>query len=325
MGLKFYLFILFIFNTSFLLAQDSIPEIQYDAETEYIHMFPNRITVRMFYVNTDNELTVKDRNSDLYYNLVPNKQENIGASVAFRSISISYSIAPNFLAENKDNDDSKLFNLGLRTYFGKHWMQSLELYSAKGFYVSDADFDFYFPNIKSFKIGGATSFIMNENFSFRAIVTQDEKQLKSVGSFIPRIFYYYSKFSITDDNIDSDNYSYDIALAPAYYYNFVPTKNLFFSAGVSAGLGVNYSKSDEESLTSLLTELNFRGSATYDINDFYLGAHYNYLILNHNSDSSSYIKDGIPYLQFFLGYRFKAPQKLVRKADKINEKLKLKS
>ena len=46
-------------------------------------------------------------------------------------------IALDFLSENKDNEDSKLFNLGFRTYFGKHWMQSLELYQEKGFFVEN--------------------------------------------------------------------------------------------------------------------------------------------------------------------------------------------
>ena len=323
MGLKVYIVAFICTLSGIAFSQDSIPEVVYDAETDYKHFFPNRITARLFFVNTSNEMRVSDRDSDLYYDLVPNKQDRIGASIAFRSLSVSYSITPNFLAENKDNEDSKLFNLGFRTYFGKHWMQTLELYSAKGFYIKNNDVNVYFPDIKSFKIGGSTSYIFNENFSFRAIVSQDEKQIKSAGSFIPGMFYYYSKISIVGNGVDSDIHLYDLAFAPSYYYNFVPTKNLFFSTGVSAGIGVNYSKDEEDHLTSLLTELNFRGSATYDINNLYVGAHYNYLILNHNTDRSSYVKDGIPFFELFLGYRFKAPKKLVQKADNFNEKLKL--
>jgi len=327
MDLKRAIIILFIaFTTSPLFAQDSIPEIIYLKQTEYKELFPNRITARLFYVNTSNSLELKDRNSDLFFKLNPNKQNRIGASISFRSLTISYSFAPDFLSENKDNDDSKLFNLNLRQYFGKHWMQTLDVFSEKGFYLSDGSNSAYFPKFKNFKIGGSTSYIWNENFSFRAIVSQDEKQLKSVGSFIPRFVYYYSKFSLkTEDNfLDSDYYTFDIAFAPSYYYNFVPTKNLFISAGASVGMGLNYSTSDEESLFSLLTELNFRGAITYDINDFYLGADYSYLILNHNTDRETYVKDDIPFFQIFLGYRFKAPQKLVYKTEELNKKIKLK-
>lgn len=330
MGLKRYsaFVILFVSGIS-CWSQDSIQEIIYETHTDHIETFPNRITARLFYVNTSNTLRVNDRNSSLYYDINPNKQDRIGTSVSFRAITISYSFAPDFLAENKDNDDSKLFNLGFRTYFGKHWMQSLDLYQEKGFYLENNDVNIYLPNIKSFKIGGATSYILNENFSFRSIVSQDEKQLKSAGSFIPRIVYYYTKLNIRTENnsVDEVLNSYDIVFAPSYYYNLVPTKDLFLSVGVSAGIGINHSKNEDlnsiqkdESLTSLVTELNFRGSFTYDVSDFYIGSHYNYLVLNHNTDRSTYVNDGIPYFEMFAGYRFKAPKKFIKLAEDINRK-----
>lgn len=326
MGLRIaYFCFLSVLFTVTLSAQTEKDSIVYSIKSEYIESFPNTITTRLFYVNTYNSLTVKSRDINETLNLEPNKQNRIGASVAFRSINISYSFAPNFLAENTDNDNSKLFNLNLRTYFGK-WMQTLDIYQEKGFYLKNNNFDFYLPRTKSLKIGGGTSYILNDNFSFRAIVTQDEKQLKSAGSFIPRIVYYYTKYDIRsdDDAIDEDYYSFDLAFAPSYYYNFVPTKNLLLSAGFSAGIGVNYTTSEFESLTSLSTELNFRGSVTYDLSNLYFGSHYSYLIINHNFDRTSYVKDNIPYFQIFFGYRFKAPKKLVRTADSVNEKIKLK-
>jgi hypothetical protein len=334
MGKRSLVFVfLFLTISSSVLAQKEMDTIAYDEETEYIHKFPNRITARLFYVNTSNLLVVNDRNSSLFFKLNPNKQNRIGAQMSFRAITISYSFAPDFLAENKDNDNSKLFNLSFRTFLGKHWMQTLDLYQEKGFYLENNDFNLYFPEFKSFKIGGATSYIFNENFSFRAIVNQDEKQIKSAGSFIPRIVYYYTKLNIRTDNnfTDEELHSFDIVFAPSYYYNFVPTKNIFLSAGASAGIGLNHSKNvdnnniqEDESLTSLVTELNFRGSVTYDISNFYIGAHYNYLILNHNTDRSSYVNDQIPFFQVFTGYRFKAPKKLIKTADSFNDKLKFK-
>ena len=259
--------------------------------------------------------------------MVPNKADRIGASVTFRFLSLAYSFSPGFLAKDKDKEASKLFNFGLRTYFGNHIMQTVDIYSTKGFTLKNNEVNIYDPNIKSFKLAGSTSYIMNENFSFRAIATQDEKQLKSAGSFIPSLTYNYTALNLNteDDRRNKDNkvHSFDIAFVPAYYYNFVPTEHLFLSAGAAAGLGLNHTKSEGGKLTSLATELNFRGSATYDINDFYFGAHYSYQILNHNSDRSTYVKDNIPYLEAFLGYRFKAPKKFVRKADKIQDKIKI--
>lgn len=331
MGLRTIILCFFtVACTTSIVAQKEIDSVIYDQETKYIHKFPNRITARLFYVNTSNSITVNDRNSDVTFKLNPNKQDRIGASVSFRALTISYSFAPDFLAENKDNDNSKLFNLSFRTYFGKHWMQTLDIYQEKGFFLENSNVSVPLPDLKSFKIGGATSYIFNENFSFRAIVSQDEKQIKSTGSFIPRLVYYYTKLNLETETSNDVLHAYDIVFAPSYYYNFVPTKNLFISAGASVGIGVNHSRNQDnnhiepdENLTSLVTELNVRGSLTYNLSDFYMGAHYNYLVLNHNSDRSAYINDEIPFFQVFVGYRFKASKGLVRKADHINEKLNL--
>lgn len=303
-------------------AQETTGAIVYDERDDYIESFPNRITARLFYVNTSNSFNLNDKSSG-DVKLIPNKQDRIGASVSFRAISISYSIAPDFLAENKDNNDSKLFSLNLRTYFGK-WMQTLDLYQEKGFFIAYENNSLYYPKIKSFKIGGSTSYILNDKFSFRAIASQNEKQLQNAGSFIPGIVYYYTKLDLNMDSLNDDMYLFDIALSPAYYYNMVPAKNLLLSAGISAGIGLNYSNSNEKSTTSLLTELNLKGTLTYDLSNIYLGAHYSYLFLNHSTEHSTRVNDRIPFFQVFIGYRFKAPKKLVAKADKINSKINTK-
>ncbi|KAB1066855.1 DUF4421 domain-containing protein [Tamlana haliotis] len=313
--------------------QDTINGIIYGEQPNaHIYIYKNRITTRAFFVKTSNSINIRNRgNPNEEFVLSPNNQDKIGVSVAFRSISASYSFSPNSLAENPKDKNSNLFNLNLRNYFGRHFMQTLDIYSQKGVILEIGnDPQAYLPDTKTFKIGGSTSYIFNENFSYRALATQDEKQLKSAGTLIPRLVYYFTKHDLNaysnDPNtqsVSTDYNSFDIAFAPSYVYNFVPTKNLFISAGASAGIGLNYSNNPagEDDTTSLLTELDFRGTITYDINFLYLGAHYNYLILNHNSDRSSYIKDDIPYLQVFIGYRFNAPKKLVDKADRINGKI----
>ena len=283
-------------------AHDVMPQPKLD----YIAPITNKITARLFFTNTYNSFTINDRDSNLSIKMEPNKQNKIGASLSYRFITASFAFAPNFLAENKDNENSKLFNLNLRTYFGK-WMQTLDVFNEKGFYLKHANTNVYFSNLKAFKIGGATSYIVNENLSFKAIVSQHEKQLKSAGSFIPRVLYYVTKYDIDDAPTATklDMYSYDIAFAPSYYYNVVPFNNLLLSAGVSAGIGLNHTHSksngNKENLTSLLTEFNFRTSTSYNINNAYFGAHYSYLIINHNTDRSSYVNDNIPFLQVFLG------------------------
>ncbi|MCH4822553.1 DUF4421 domain-containing protein [Gramella lutea] len=324
MGIKNPFFICFWIISSTLVAQESVQDSL--QQEQYIQKFPDKITGRLFYINTYNSFEFSSRQTEETVSLTPNKQNKIGAKVSFRGLSLSYSFAPDFMAENKDNDDSRLFNIGLRGYFG-NWMQNLELYSEKGFYVENDMNQVYLPRTKSFKIGGSTGYIFNQNFSFRAITNQDEKQLRSAGTFLPQLIYYYTNYKIRGtggggQEIDEKYHSVDIAISPGYYYNWVPTINLLLSAGGSAGIGVNFSDgSDSESLTSMLYDLNFRGAINYDFSDFYAGAQYSYLILNHNTDRSTYTEDNIPYFQAFIGYRFDAPKKVLDISDDVNEKI----
>ena len=324
MGLKSLFSVLFLFSFLVLGAQNSNSQTDSISKSEYIQSFPEKFTARLFYVNTSNSFELSNRNTAESISLVPNKQDKIGSKVSYRGLSLSYSFAPDFLAENKDNEGSRLFNINLRSYFGK-WMQTLDIYSEKGFYVKDDLNETYLPKTKSFKIGGSTGYIFNENFSFRAITNQDEKQVNSAGSFIPQLIYYYTNYRIRaegegDLEVDEKYHSTDVAINPGYYYNWVPTENLLLSAGASAGIGANFSGgSNAESLTSLLYDFNFRGALLYDFSDFYAGAQYSYLILNHNSDRSTYTEDNIPYFQAFIGYRFDAPQRVKDFSDNIND------
>ncbi|WP_228851446.1 DUF4421 domain-containing protein [Aegicerativicinus sediminis] len=304
--------------------------VEYSDANEFVETFKNRITAKLFYVNTYNSYVFSDRNSNLSFDLEPNKQNRIGASIAYDFLSLSYSFAPNFMAENEDNEDSKLFNLDFRLFLGK-WMQELYYNHEKGFYLTEKDndlnFEVYLPKTAAFKIGGSTSYIFNENFSYRSIYNQSQKQLKSAGSFIPGVYYYYSKIKLRADNseesVTGELKSFDVALNAAYYYNFVPVRNLLLSAGGGAGLGMNHSSSDDEDLTSLLTELNFSLAVNYDIGDFFVGSHFNYLILNHNTDRTTYTEDNIPKFQIYAGYRFKASKKMVKKTEELKDKVNL--
>jgi hypothetical protein len=121
MGIKLSVLILLFFYFGNLNSQSKVQD------TSYIRKFPDKITARLFGVNTSNSLSIQGRNDNLNYELLANKEDRIGASIAFRSIVLSYSFAPNFMSKNRDNKDSKLFNLNLRTFLGQ-WMQTIDFY-----------------------------------------------------------------------------------------------------------------------------------------------------------------------------------------------------
>ncbi|MEL0455205.1 DUF4421 family protein [Flavobacteriaceae bacterium SZ-1-7] len=294
--------------------QDSI------AKNEYITTFPDKITTRISLINTSNSFFINESDTNLKYELEPNIRAYLGASVLFRSIEIDYGFAPNFIKSNKDNADSRLFNLNLRM-FQNHWMQTIDLYSQKGFNIILGNQKAYVPGVKTLKIGGTTSYILNENFSFRAIGFQNEWQTKSTGSFIPKLSYYYTKYTIKSDDINGVADSFDIALSPSYYYNFCLTRNLIFSLGTSVGIGLNHSSNvGDGDITSALFEFSGRAVVGYNSNTFFGGINSNLLVLHHNIDRYTKQDDTIPFFEIYLGYRFKAPKKWVKFADNFNKK-----
>ena len=153
--------------------------------------FNDNITTRLSINSTSNSFVLNDVANNRAYDIVPNDRERIDLAISYRSISFSLGFAPDFLATNKDNSNSKLYNLNFRA-FHKQWTQSFDLYSQKGFYLKTGESSIILPEMKTFKIGGQTSYILNKDFSFRAIAAQSEWQQKSAGSLVPTVSLYYT-------------------------------------------------------------------------------------------------------------------------------------
>jgi hypothetical protein len=295
---------------------------QEEQDTTYFRTFPEKITVRAALLNTSNDVRVTDRETADRFLLKPNTKEYLGLSVLFRSVELDLGYSPKFLRDNKDNGDSKLFTMNFRMFLGK-WMQTIDFYSQKSFTLSLNDTEVILPNVRSLKIGGGTSYIFNENFSFRAIGFQNEWQQRSAGSFIPRFTFYYSEFDFDIDSVQEFIHTYDIAVGPGYYYNLVIGRNFIISAGGNVGAGVNFSSDNTESATTFLFEANARSAVGYNSERFFAGVNANYIVLERNESSVSRVDDEIVFLEFYLGFRFDAPKKLLKWADDFNEKFGL--
>ena len=313
--MKFFILSLLLFNSCLGYAQhDSI------FHNEYIIRFPEKITTRVSLINTSNNFYFSGNNDGDNLKLEANNREYLGASILFRSIEIDFGFSPDFLGSNKDNDDSKLFNLNFRMFLNQ-WMQTIDLYSQSGFFVSLDDQKIKLPGVKTFKIGGSTSYIFNKDFSFRAIGFQNEWQAKSAGSFIPTFYYYYTRYTLEEENFNANAYTFNLAIAPSYYYNLAITKHLLVSLGGSLGVGINHSSNlGDGKITSVLYELSARSHIGYNSESFFTGINSSIIALDHKIDSNRRQTDDIPFLEFYIGYRFNAPKKWVKFADDFNTK-----
>lgn len=282
--------------------------------------FQDYISTRISVTNTSNSFVIGDRDEGYTFTLEPHRENYLSGSILFRSIELTYGFAPKFLQSNS-SDDASLFTLNFRMYHNQ-WMQTIDFYNQKGFYLRDEDVKIDVPGIKTLKIGGSTAYVFNKNFSYRAIGFQNEWQLKSAGSFVPRIYYYYTKYRHKNENNNEEAKAYNISLSPAYHYNFVLNKNWLFSLGGSLGIGLSHSENlSADNITTGLYEIGGRGVISYNSNTFYGGVNANILVLDHAVSDIYKQKDQTHFLEFYIGYRFKAPKKWIKAADNFNKKL----
>jgi hypothetical protein len=313
MGLKTILFFCVFYITQYGIAQDS----------DYKDAFPDKITFRLALQTTSNNFTLRDKITRNKTEFIPNDKSYLGLSILFRFLEVDFGYAPNFLSENKDNGDSKLITFNIRTFFGQY-MQTLDIYKQKGFFIRTQDLTLPIDDLKTFKIGGTSSYIFNPDFSFRAIGFQNEWQKESVGSFIPSISYYYTKFKLEDPIIENQlEHSFKLAVGPGYYYNWVFDENYLISAGATGGLGFNLSKSQGETSLTGLAQLIFRLTGGYNSETFFSGVNIKTQLLTHTSADNLILDDSISFLEFYVGYRFDAPKKWINKADEISRKFSL--
>lgn len=286
----------------------------------YFKKFDDNITTRLSLNNTSNSFAINDVLNSKTYNFIPNDHQRLDFAVNYRAISFSFGYAPDFFAENKDNNNSKSFNLNFRI-FHKQWTQSLELYSQKGFYLESDQQRVVLENVKTLKIGGQTSYIFNKNFSFRSIASQAEWQQKSAGSFIPTLSLYYTELQFKIEDYNDPGYVCTIALSPSYFYNLVVLKNFFLSLGASPGFGIQYLNSDPSSLY----QIELTASLGYNSDTFFTGINSNSKYFTSNTGSNILWDDSVLRAEIYIGYRFKPPKKLTEVTEKVNQKLHLKN
>lgn len=287
-------------------------------KSAHFKTYEESIISSLYYLDTSNsfEIIYNANNTTNYLNLEPNKRAQIGANVSYKMIDLSYGFSPAFLAENKDNSGSKHFTISTRFYL-KKWMQSFTFINQTGFYISDGATETAFPKMRTTKIGGTTSYVFNDTFSFKTLANQKEWQTISAGSFIPNFSIYYTNIDLNSPTAGTHSDIFIFSLAPSYFYNWVIHEKLLLSAGLSAGYGLNSVDGDVYGIAEVSS--NFK--IGYNTDAFFTFINYNFSKFNQNTNTQIRLNDAINTFKFTLGYRFKAPKKLTQLYDKANKKI----
>ena len=284
----------------------------------YFKTYDDKVIASLYYLNVSNNFQIISPNSDgtkLTLDLIPNRREQIGMSVSYKFADISYGFSPQLFDVNKDNGNSKLFNISTR-FIVKQWMQTLSFINQTGFYVSDEDITIPFPNLRSTKVGGVTSYIFNPNFSFKTIANQKEWQTKSSGSFIPNFSFFYTNLDLNDGSPNSQSDIFEMTVSPSYYYNFVINNRVLLSAGLSIGGGISNIDSDISGILESSTSLKMG----YNTDSIFSFLNVNYIAFVQNSDAKVQLNDNVSTLNVTVGYRLDPPKKVKQAFETIHQK-----
>jgi hypothetical protein len=284
----------------------------------YFKTYDDKVIASLYYLDVSNNFQIISPNLDgtkTIFDLIPNRREQIGASVSFKIADFSFGFSPQFFDANKDNGDSKLFNLSTR-FIHKKWMQTFSFINQKGFYVNGGIATVPLPNLRSTKVGGVTSYIFNPNFSFKTIANQKEWQTKSSGSFIPSFSFFYTNFDLNDESQNPESDLFEMTLSPSYYYNFVINNRVLLSAGLAIGGGI----SDIDGEISGILESSGSLKLGYNTDSFFSFVNVNFIAFLQDSDTRVQLNDNVSTLNIALGYRFDPPKKVKEVYETIHQK-----
>ena len=316
-------------------------------DSTYIQDFSHKINVKLGMDTNVFSYKVTNSTSDSYYQLKANESVRLTTSFHYKFLGLSIGFSPKFLNDSKDEElkgESDISSIKLRLFI-KRFIQEIEYYKTQGFYVENtADYitdwvkgeDPYLQlnQLRLKRYGGKTSFVWNRNFSFKALLVQNQKQTKSTGSFVPSLSYYYTELrNPSGDIVNSDETNFDINLNAGYIHNFVFGKdnNFYASLGLSPGVGLKFAQTTEynptgSALETKATHPNFsfegRLNLGYNSDKIFTGLQMNATGVTYNKNPETKVEDSNIYFQLFFGYRFGAPKPIARFFDKIYKKKK---
>ncbi|MBE15561.1 MAG: hypothetical protein CL867_04875 [Cytophagaceae bacterium] len=328
-------FLLLFFVSSAALVSQNLQQSKVK-DTTAILSFVDKIIIKAnFDTQTDGYSLRSENDSDL--RLIANNQYRLVLSLDYEFIGASIGFAPTFFSENNDNNvkgESTYQDYSFRFFLG-NWTQELQYQRVEGFYVENtADFipnwiegeDLYiqFPDLKTIFWGGSTSYVLNPNFSLRNVVYNTEWQRKSAGSFIPTLRYGFTRFSGTLSNAKSYENSFDIGLAPEYYYTAVLHDNWFLSVYASPVFGIRFSKSGQSNTTKTENNtyypLSLDGGIQlgYSSRKWIYGVNLKFETTWYNENSTTNIANDRLFAKLYFGYRFDPPKAVEKVFKRLN-------
>lgn len=331
-----FILILFFLCTTTLCSQNAK-----NIDTTSIVSFAHKIFIKTHLDTEIDSYTVStDVGPDLH--MTTNNQFKFVVSVDYDFFGASIGFSPKFIPGNNDNDlkgKSSFSDFSFRVFSGK-WIQKIHYKKTLGYYVENTH-DFI-PNwnenedpyiqLSDFKttyLGGATSYVVNSNFSLKNVIYNSEWQRQSSGSFTPSLNYGYLRLSSISEGVKSYENNFEIKLSPSYYYTLVVRENWFSSVEISPAVAIRFTKDgkDNTSTTNTYTRIPFSINGGlqigYSSEKIIFGAKCNFESNYYNENHKTHITKDIIFATVYFGFRLTPPKAIKRVFDKAHEKIGL--
>ncbi len=348
------LLFIFLFISSLSFSQnkeaDSIKKINDSIiRSEYIKNYHNQLNIK-FEVSNEKQDYITTLLGD-EARISPNLRFRYALGFNYKYISLRLGLRSAASNDSKaEKGDSDHFRLKMKLLF-TNWSHRFEYNYVKGYYIKNSE-DFarnyntvtnniQFPDLKTNIFSGTTAYKFNKNYSIRAIESQTESQIKSAGSFIPSIDYWYYKISDTQKYIAPDGsiisrdayhkYSgINTVINAGYYYTYIYKKNWYAHAYAAPGAGVDFYRvttktSDSrysDRSNSFVFSIQSGAAIGYNNEKFYGGIDYhNRHTYENYTDEQFQFNTSKNTFHIFIGYRFRPPKQVTKSVDYIEGKV----
>lgn len=289
-------------------------------DSTYIGFFDQELSIRPYVYDKFTALSheIGDHDDEITYR--PNNPFGIGIGLTWKNISLSGGYGFDFM-RNKKKGKTRSLDFQYH-YYGRKFVMDFFFSNYKGFFTEDGKkegvYELY-PNLKLRQYGMFGQYIFNgRKFSYKAAYSQNEKQLKSVGSFLlgGGIYYnYFSSDSILAEGIPNYLNNYQIGVSAGYAYTWVIKKRYYLSGSMSVGVNFGTESLSKIHKVEIYPSLFPRFSAGYNADTWSIAlSGVNNRIYVHFKDQSKLSFD-TGSLQISFVKRFSIVPKFMRNID----------
>ncbi|MDX6188786.1 DUF4421 family protein [Flavobacterium sp. Fl-318] len=289
--MKLYLSLLLIFVSPFFCAAQ--------IDTTYIKPFENKFSVSSYLALKF--LSLEQETNGETKKFMPNTPMSLGLGVTVNNtiINFSYGYGLGFMRDDKKGR-TKAFDFQLHNY-GRKFTVDLFIQKYRGFYTADnsnKNIQLY-PDLKIQQYGAFGQYIFNnKKFSYKAAFNQNERQLKSAGSWLLGGGVYFTKIDSDSSFVHKSKNSlrnFQFGVSGGYAYTWAISKRWFTSGSITAGVNFGTERINDFGKKKIEIYPTFfpRISAGYNKEKWSLGLSYiNNLIFSSFSQDSDGTNNG---------------------------------